>query len=96
MALAAVQIFDSPNAQVGYHFTITGLTAGLNQINLVTLIGTQWPTNFVPSRVNVIPIYDGVHTVASKLMYDPTTLSNTNISVYCDASGSTSCELWVF
>jgi hypothetical protein len=96
MALAATQIFDSPTAIVGYHYTVTGLTAGLNTINLVSLIGTQWPTTFIPSRVQVIPIFDGVHTVASKLMYDPATLSNTAINIYCDATGSTSCEIWVF
>ena len=95
MAATAVQEFDSPNSVTGYHFRVSGCLAGINSINLVTLIGIQWPTNFIPSFVQVFPIYDGTYTVASKFMFDPTTLTNTNIDIYCDATGSTSCDIWV-
>lgn len=96
MAATMSQIFDSPVAQVGYHFTVAGCLAGKNSLNPATLVGIQWPTNFVPQRIHIEPIYDAVHTVGSKFMYDPTTLSNTNIDIYCDAVGTTSCEIWVW
>ena len=96
MALAMTQIFDSPTALVGYHFTVSGLSAGKNSLNPVTLVGIQWPTNFVPTRLRICSVFDSVHTVPSTLMYDPATLSNTNIDIYTDAAGSTSCEVWVF
>lgn len=95
MALTMTQIFDSPNAFVGYHFTVAGLSAGKNSLNPVSLVGVQWPTTWIPTRVQVMPVFDGTHTVASKFMYDPLTLSNTNIDIYCDATGGTSCEIWI-
>lgn len=96
MAVSMTQIFDSPTAQVGYHFTVADLSAGLNSLNPVTLVGIQWPTNFVPQGIVISPIFDGTHTVSSKFMYNPATLSNTNIDLYCDATGTTSCQIWVY
>ena len=96
MAAAATQIKDSWGGTACYHFTVTGLVSGKNTLNLVTLIGLQWPTTRTPQRCHIEPIYDASHTVASKLMYDPATLSNTVVDIFCDVTGSTSCELWIW
>lgn len=95
MAVAATQKFDSISIG-GLHARVTGLVAGINSINLTTLIPNTWPTGYIPQGVILVPIYDGTHTTASKFQYDPATLSATNVDVYCDATGGTSCDLFVY
>lgn len=95
MAAAATQLFDSISFG-GLHVRVTGLVSGINSLDLATLIPNTWPADYIPQGVIIVPIRSGATTVASKLMYDPTTLSATNIDLYCDATGSTSCDLFVY
>ena len=95
MAAAATQLFDSISFG-GLHARVTGLVSGINSLNLTTLIPNTWPTGYIPQGIIIVPIKSGVTTVASKVMYDPATLSATNIDLYCDATGSTSCDIFVY
>ena len=82
-----------------FHLRLTGLTAGLNTVNPQTLITDNSINSYssmIPSCAFAVSIFDGTHTVASKIMVDQSTLSATAINVYCDITGSTSADLYVF
>lgn len=100
MAATATWIKDSFGPPYGYHLRVIGCLAGKNSLNPQTLItdismaGSY--ASFVPQGILFFPIYDGTHATASKWQYDPATLTATNIDLYCDAVGGTSCDIWAY
>lgn len=90
MAVAVTTVGDSLAVQ-GYHYLITGLAAGKNS---VTLAPSDF--NWVAKYAVVQCVYDASHTTASKVMYDYRTFTNVLIDIYCDATGSTSVECWLY
>lgn len=98
--MAATWVFkrDSILGPGFYHFQGTNLVAGANSFNPATLVGptgNDWPAGYIPTGVIVQSVYDAAHTTPSLVQADYTTLSNTNVTVYCDASGSLTCDAFV-
>ena len=90
MSVAVTTVGDSLGLQ-GYHYLITGLSAGVNHVALAPS-----DFNWVPKYAIVQCVYDNSHTTASKVMYDYRTFTNVLIDIYSDATGSTSVECWLY
>ena len=99
MAATATWVKDSPlGLALMYHLLLKGLLSGKNSINPLTLIADisiASYANMVPTFAVAFSTFDGTHTVASNVMVDQTTLTATNIDVYCDVSGSLWADLLV-
>lgn len=100
MAVSAVWVKDSPLGLAnGLHFTLKGLTNGVNLVNPQTIITDNSIFSYastVWTFAIALSTYDGSHTVPSKVMVDQATLSATVCNVYCDATGSLWADLLLF
>ena len=90
MSVAVTTVGDSLGQQ-GYHYLITGLSAGVNHVALAPS-----DFNWVPKYAQVFSVYDGTHTTMSKVGYDYRTFTNVLFDVFCDATGSTTVEAWLY